>query len=140
MGDDPRRCPAITRGGKPCKTVPEKDHVYCIWHDPERQQEAAQKRALGGYNSARDARARKLLAKGIESLGDLQDVLTVALLEVYAGKLDPRIANAMATLSGRIRDLTLSGEYETQITEIREAIASLVTDKDHAGADDLQTA
>lgn len=53
----------------------------------------------------------------MESLGDVNDVLKLAILEVQRGKLDPKIANAMANLAGKIKELSIGVELEERIDE-----------------------
>lgn len=53
----------------------------------------------------------------MESLGDVNDVLKLAMLDVQRGKLDPKIANAMANLAGKIKDLSIGEELEDRIDE-----------------------
>lgn len=90
---------------------------WCHWHDPEREEIRRVTRILGGKNSSREARAKRLLRTGLETLGDVNDVLKVALLDVQRGKLDPRVALAMAALAGRIKDLSIGVELEERIED-----------------------
>lgn len=92
---------------------------WCHWHDPAREQIRKETRSLGGRNSSRQARAKRLLQNGLETLGDVNDVLKVAMLDVQRGKLDPEIARAMALLAGRIKDLTIGAELEERIDDVQ---------------------
>jgi hypothetical protein len=92
---------------------------WCYWHDPDRAESRKAASAKGGHNRSREARARKLLAKGFDTLGDVNDVLKLALLDVQAGKLDPKIANAMANLAAKIKDLSVGEELEGRIDELQ---------------------
>jgi hypothetical protein len=55
----------------------------------------------------------------METLGDVNDVLKLALLDVQRGKLDPKIANAMANLAGKIKDLSVGAELEQRIDDLQ---------------------
>lgn len=112
-------CQGINRDGSPCQARPFADRPFCPWHDPARQDELSQSRRRGGFNKSREVRAKKLLAKGMDSLGDVNDVLKLAMLEVQAGRLDPKVANAMANLAGRIKDLSVGAELEARIDELQ---------------------
>jgi hypothetical protein len=54
-GDDPSTantasgfyCRAKTKSGRPCR-IPAQESGYCIWHDPNRKEEAAELRRKGG--------------------------------------------------------------------------------------------
>jgi hypothetical protein len=111
------QCPGRNRDGSPCSAVPLAGQAWCHWHDPEREQLRAETRAEGGRNRSREARAKKLLATGMATLGDVNDVLKLALLETWKGKLDPKVANAMANLAGKIKDLSVGVELEERIDE-----------------------
>lgn len=112
-----RGCQGTNRDGSPCSAAAVTGRDYCVWHDPERQQDRDSYRRRGGQNRSREARAKKLLTKGLQDLGDVRDVLLMALLKVESGDLDPKVANAMANLAGKIRDLTVGVELEEQIAE-----------------------
>lgn len=113
------QCPGQNRDGSACSAVPLPGRAWCHWHDPDREALRTESRRQGGLNKSREARARKLLAKGMDSLGDVNDVLKLAMLEVQAGRLDPKIANAMANLAGRIKDLSVGAELEARIDELQ---------------------
>lgn len=113
------QCPGFNKDGSPCSAVPLPGQSWCHWHHPEREQIRRETRAQGGRNSSRQARAKKLLQNGLESLGDVNDVLKVAMLDVQRGKLDPEIARAMALLAGRIKDLTIGAELEERIDDVQ---------------------
>lgn len=113
------QCPGFNRDGSPCSAVPLPGQQWCHWHDPEREELRAETRRAGGRNSSREARAKRLLRTGMDSLGDVNDVLKLALLDVQRGKLDPKIANAMANLAGKIKDLSVGAELEERIDELQ---------------------
>lgn len=149
MDQTRRRCAAITSGGKPCPIAPPTGRAYCVHHDPERVEESRAARQRGGLGKARTARSRKLATFGIQTLADLEQELMLAVCQVRYGidpkdpkspKLDIQIARVMASMVGVLRHVAVATEYERQINELREMIASLMADKDRDGADDLQTA
>lgn len=144
-----RRCLAIARGGKQCGSPPPKGRDYCIYHDPDRREEAAANRKRGGYGRAAGARAAKLAKYGVRTMADLEAELMLATCEVKYGtdpadpssvKLDVAVGRAMAAMIGVLRHVAVATEYERQLTELRELIATLIAEKDRDGADDLQTA
>jgi hypothetical protein len=96
-------------------------------HDPTKVVQLAAYRAKGGHNRASGARARKLLAAGMTSLGDVNEVLKLALLDVWKGRLEPKIANAMATLAGRIVELSVGVDLEAQVTQQNRRLVELET-------------
>jgi hypothetical protein len=119
MNTNHRQCQARSRTGEPCSAYVAPGKTYCVWHDPDRAGEMHEARQRGGRNKSREARARKLLAKGLGTLGDVNDVLKLAMLDCQNGNLDPKIANAMANLAGRIKDLSIGAELEARIDELQ---------------------
>jgi hypothetical protein len=135
MVDTPRRCPAITKGGEPCRITPAAGFTYCVWHDPQRQQEAAEKRRLGGYNHSRDARAKRLLASGLDSLGDYGSLMGDCILKTLNGKLDPGILSAVSTAVRVVKDLSIMTEYGEEIVSLREEVARQRVEIQHLRAE-----
>lgn len=123
MVDAPRRCPAITKGGEQCRITPPAGFTYCVWHDPERQQEAAEKRRQGGYNSSREARAKRLLDAGLDSLGDYGKLMGDTILKTLNKKLDPNVLSAVSTAVRVVKDLSIMTEYGEEIVSLREEVA-----------------
>lgn len=119
------RCGSTNQAGEPCSAQPLPGRDWCIWHDPDRAADRDEARRRGGRNSSREARARKLLAKGLEDLGDLQDLLMLCILDVLAGRLEPKQAHAVANLAGRIKDLAIGVELEAQVAEQTRQIVAL---------------
>jgi hypothetical protein len=74
-----RRCDGITEGGAPCLATPMSDSVYCFWHDPETQQQAAEARRLGGQRRRREAVvAATFGVEGLETVPQVRRLLEVA--------------------------------------------------------------
>lgn len=112
-------CPGFNRDGSACSANPLPGREWCHWHDPDREALRTETRRQGGFNRSREARAKKLLRLGMETLGDVNDVLKLALLDVQRGALDPKVANAMANLAGKIKDLSVGAELEDRIDELQ---------------------
>jgi hypothetical protein len=69
------RCRALRDDGQPCQSTPRGESRYCLWHDPERQDEAAEARKLGGHR-----RRRERIVAGaydFEGLGSIEAILRV---------------------------------------------------------------
>jgi hypothetical protein len=118
-------CLGKNQSGEPCSAQPVRPSGYCYWHDPAVADDRHANNRRGGENRSREARARKLLAKGLQDLGDLQTVLMVALIDTLGGKLDPKVANAVANLAGKIKDLEVGVELEAQMAELQRRMVDL---------------
>src|SRR5436189_188263 len=49
-----RRCTATTGDGGPCDATPMRDRIWCFWHHPDHQKDAAEGRRLGGIRRKRE--------------------------------------------------------------------------------------
>jgi hypothetical protein len=103
-----QRCPVICKkDGQPCSGVPTSSR-YCVAHSPQ----SNEWRAAGG----RATRASERAARALPSrLRPIAEGLDRAFAAVEAGKLDPKIANSMATLAGAIVKVFQATEYEQRL-------------------------
>jgi hypothetical protein len=55
------------------------------------------------------------------SINDLDALLCRALVQVAAGKLEPSIGNAMATIAKTVTTIRSSGEFERRLEQLERA-------------------
>lgn len=118
------RCASANKDGSPCSAKPLPERDWCHWHDPDREEIRRESRRRGGFNSSAEARARKALRQ-LPALGNVNDLLKIALMDVYAGTIDPKVANAMGNLAARIESLSITTEYGEEIATERDELARL---------------
>lgn len=111
--DDGPTCTAPNKSGKPCRGRP-RESGFCFAHDPSTKDERKAARVKGGKNSSRAARLEKLMPSRLRPTFEL---LETAIKDVFAGRLDPRQASAMASLAGAMVKVIKAGEDEAS-TEI----------------------
>ena len=105
-----QHCAATRRDGTAC-TAQAGASGFCIGHNP-RAQEARRK---GGHGKSRAERARKLLPARLRPVAE---ALEKALGEVHRGELEPRQAQAMASLAGALVRVTTAGELEERLRSL----------------------
>jgi Family of unknown function (DUF5763) len=110
------RCNATRRDGAPCAT-PARASGYCFAHDPALAAVRADASRRGGHGRSNVARLR---TKMPPDLRDVLDQLLQALEETYGGQLEPRVANAMATLCGAIVRVYELGELAVRVQALEE--------------------
>lgn len=125
MVQDRRRCPGITSQGKPCPLFPPAGRTWCINHDPERADEKRERSVRGGQNKAAAVRSRKLLRQNLETMGNVRDFVLVSILDVHAGTITPKVAQAISALARTADTLTVTESLEQQIAEQNRRIALL---------------
>ena len=118
----PAQCKAMTGSGQRCKAKPHKTGL-CFFHfDPQRAAELGRKggrrRAAVNPDGLKEIEAPKTAA-------DLRDLLAQSIVEIRAGKLDPKQANSISYLgAGFLRAIEiadLEARLETLESEHREA-------------------
>ena len=109
-------CKAIKRNGQGCAGRP-RESGYCLAHDPSLESTRESARVKGGENSSRAVRLEQLMPRRLRPLFDL---LEKAMQELYAGKLDPRRATAMASLAGVMVKVLHAGELEELMRKLHE--------------------
>lgn len=109
-------CKALTKNGRPCQGRPLADG-YCRFHSAttaEAQQEA---RRRGGQNKAKTVRLGRLVPP---RLIPIFDTLEEAMNECYSGELEPRIAQALASLAGAMVKVIAAGEMEERLRKLEQ--------------------
>jgi hypothetical protein len=81
----------------------------CLTHDPSTKDEREAGRVKAGKNSSRAARLEKLVSSRLRPTFEL---LETATKDVYAGRLDPRQASAMASLASAMVKVIKAGQEE----------------------------
>jgi hypothetical protein len=115
---DPKRCAGTKKDGTPCTAPVMGEGAYCFAHDPARAGERERAREKGGANSATRARIERLVPSTLRpTIGKLIDALD----EVHDGKLDPKVANAMAALAGAIVRAYNIGVVEQRLEALEQA-------------------
>ena len=111
----PQSCQGHRRDGTPCQGLALPTDGYCWAHSPALAEKRREVRQRGGANSARRARLSKLMPPRLVSV---YDRLEKALEEVHDGGLDPRQAQAMASLAGALVKVLTGGEMEERIRNL----------------------
>jgi hypothetical protein len=121
------KCSAIAKSGNRCTTPVVAGSAFCWMHAPEmaeRRREGARK---GGKARSSRARAAKLLPEAMTP-DELSAWLSLLFKQVVAGKIEPRVGTAAATIARVLIDVREATELETRLTEL-EARAGLANDR-----------
>jgi hypothetical protein len=118
-----RRCAYAKADGQPCRMAPLHDRPYCFSHDPERAEDAAEARRIGGLRRKKEGT--------IAVAYDLPDLDTVAgirrLLEIVkidGVGLENGIARLRVLISTAVAAMNLLkvGELEDRIATLEQAV------------------
>jgi hypothetical protein len=105
-------CAFTHADGRPCAATPMRTGCCCFWHEPDRDEDVAKARQLGGLRRKRE----KSLAgvhdvTGLRSTGDIRRALEIAYLDTL--NLDnsvPRTRALVAVVGAAVRLLKVEEE------------------------------
>jgi hypothetical protein len=119
------RCAGQTPDGRRCRSWPIRDESYCLWHSPEREEEAAEARRLGGLRRRREkAVAGAYDFGGLDSVPSIRRILVVATIDALG--LDNSIARSRTLISAAVAAAKLleTGELEERVEVLEQAMAT----------------
>lgn len=128
-----RRCADAKADGSPCAMAPLRDRPYCFSHDPERAEEAAEARRLGGLRRRREGTiAVAYDLPGLDTVGGIRRLLDIVVTDGVG--LENSIARLRALISAAVAatNLLKVGELEDRLS----ALEAVVGHRDGAGGDD----
>ena len=111
-------CKGRTRAGKPCNATPRPGREWCPWHDPDLADKQAAWRASGGSARSTSSRAGAALPR---DLADVRDKLLSALSKLETGELEPRTAQAMASVARALVAVQEAGALERATTALEQS-------------------
>jgi hypothetical protein len=126
-----RRCAAPKDDGQPCQMAPLRDGPYCFSHDPERADDAAEARRLGGLRRRKEGTiAVAYDLPGLDSVAGIRRLLDIVVtdgvgLENGIARLRILISTAVAAMN-----LLKAGELEDRLAAVEAAIAHRAPEPD----------
>src|SRR5664279_2003819 len=118
-----RRCAYAKADGQPCQMAPLHERPYCFSHDPERAEEAAEARRLGGLRRRKEGTiAVAYDLPGLDSVAGIRRLLDIVVtdgvgLENGIARLRVLISTAAAATS-----LLKVGEFEERLTALESVV------------------
>ena len=131
-----RRCAYAKADGQPCQMAPLRDRPYCFAHDPERAEEAADARRLGGLRRRKEGTiAVAYDLPGLDTVVGIRRLLDIVVTDGVG--LDNGIARLRVLISTAVAAMNLLkvGELEERLAAL-EAVAGHPTPQ--AGDDPLR--
>ena len=118
------RCTGTKRDGTPCRSFAVADGL-CQAHHPDRAEAHREATRKGGESRSAVRRAARLWAMNGDQIrqGDLPSILRATILDVRAGKVEPSVASAIATLAKTSVQLSHELELEQRIAALEAVIA-----------------
>lgn len=118
-----RRCGFPKADGQACQMAPLRERPYCFAHDPERAEEAAEARRLGGLRRRKEGTiAVAYDLPGLDTVDGIRRLLDIVVTDGLS--LENSIAKLRALISTAVAatNLLKVGEFETRLAAL-EAVA-----------------
>jgi hypothetical protein len=120
-----RRCAYAKADGQPCQMAPLHDRPYCFSHDPERAEEAAEARRLGGLRRRKEGTiAVAYDLPGLDTVAGIRRLLDIVVTDgVGMDNGIPRLRVLISTATAATNLLKV-GEIEERLAAVEAALAS----------------
>ena len=118
-----RRCAYAKADGQPCQMAPLRDRPYCFAHDPERAEEAADARRLGGLRRRKEGTiAVAYDLPGLDTVVGIRRLLDIVVTDGVG--LDNGIPRLRVLISTAVAAMSLLkvGEFEERLTALEAAV------------------
>ncbi len=116
-------CAGERPDGRRCRSWPIRGEPYCLWHSPDREEEAAEARRLGGLRRRREkAVSGAYDFAGLDTLQSIRRLLEIASIDTLG--LENSIVRSRTLISAAMAAAKLleTGELETRIATLEAAI------------------
>lgn len=118
-----RACTFRKADGGPCGAPPLQDGAFCLWHDPEHQDEVAEARRLGGQRRRRErVVAGAYDFEGLGSVPSIRRLVEVAVMDTLGLENSIARARALAYLAQVATGLLEKGEFEERLASIEAVL------------------
>jgi hypothetical protein len=133
-----RRCSELAANGKPCRAKPQRDSLFCFWHDPGNEEEVAEARRLGGLRRRREktvSGAYDFTGLGsVEEIRRLLDIAAVDTLGLENGIARSRVLVQVALAAAKLLE---TGELEARVELLEAAVGAKRPDPIDGGGSGL---
>src|SRR5664280_475073 len=130
-----RRCAYAKADGQPCQMAPLRDRPYCFAHDPERAEEAADARRLGGLRRRKEGTiAVAYDLPGLDTVSGIRRLLDIVVTDGVG--LDNGIPRLRVLISTAVAAMNLLkvGDLEERLEALEGVVLNRSSD-DHPAFD-----
>ena len=109
--------------GRRCRFWPIRGEPYCLWHSPEREEEAAEARRLGGLRRRREKTVSGAFdLAGLDTVQSIRRLVEIAAIDSLG--LENSIARSRTLISAALAAAKLLevGELEARIAQLEAAV------------------
>ena len=118
-----RSCTFVMPDGRACRAGPQRDRPYCFAHDPERAEEAAEARRLGGLRRRKEGTiAVAYDLPGLDSVAGIRRLLDVVVTDGIGLENGIARLRVLISASAAATNLLKVGEFEDRLAALESAI------------------
>jgi len=118
-----RSCTFLMPDGRACRAGPQRDRPFCFAHDPERAQEAAEARRLGGLRRRKEGTiAVAYDLPGLDSVAGIRRLLDVVVTDGIGLENGIARLRVLISASTAATNLLKVGELEERLAALESAI------------------
>ena len=114
-----RSCTFLMPDGRACRAGPQRDRPYCFAHDPERAEEAAEARRLGGLRRRKEGTiAVAYDLPGLDSVAGIRRLLDVVVTDGIGLENGIARLRVLISASAAATNLLKVGEFEERMAAL----------------------
>jgi hypothetical protein len=118
-----RSCTFLMPDGRSCRAGPQRDRPYCFSHDPERAEEAAEARRLGGLRRRKEGTiAVAYDLPGLDTVAGIRRLLDVVVTDGIGMENGIARLRVLISASAAATNLLKVGEFEERLAAL-ESVA-----------------
>jgi len=117
------RCGTLLPDGRLCRAFPIRDSVCCFWHTPDREEDAAEARRLGGLRRRRERTVSGAYDfTGLGSIESIRRILEIATVDALG--LENSVARARVLIAAALAATKLleTGELADRLAVLEAAV------------------
>jgi hypothetical protein len=118
-----RSCTFLMPDGRACRAGPQRDRPYCFAHDPERAEEAAEARRLGGLRRRKEGTiAVAYDLPGLDSVAGIRRLLDVVVTDGIGLENGIARLRVLISASAAATNLLKVGEFEERLAALESVV------------------
>lgn len=125
-----RACKGQKPNGDACRTAPLVDGEWCLMHDPEKQEEAAEARRLGGQRRRRERVVQGAYDyDGLTTIEGIRRLLDIAAADTLGLENGVQRNRTLVSIAGEAARLRQAGELEERLAALEEVLSPRLKEK-----------
>lgn len=116
-------CEAVRKDGQTCGAPAQAGKRFCFFHDPEKAAEVKAAKSAGGKTQAlKVLKPAEVDILHSPTIPDIVDLLCQTVADVRAGRIDPKVANAVGYLSNVMLKAMEAEALGDRLAALEEAV------------------